>query len=769
MAADEKRISSSMAQRSDDNSYQMLLDAMPQIVFLADADGRCVFANRAWAEIAAKPPAAAVGDGWIAAVHPDDRADVSLQWRQLISTGEPWTGEYRCGSADRTWHWLRATASPVRDQHGSCTGFVVVNTDITGQKASEEEFRRNAAETARALLNVNQDAVLLVGIDGKVIDANEQMAKRYGVARENLIGQNSLSLMADAANRRKSWREEILSRKEPLFREEAVGDRILENSIYPILDAAGDVQQLAIFSRDITDRKRAEEAVRRSEDRYRAIAEAIPDMLFRIRRDGTLTDFVPSALEGIVPYVPAEELLGRKITDVLPAPVGEELLGVIQRAIAAGSPQTRRYHLPERIGAPQLESGNRIFEGRAVPSGPDEAFWHVRDITEAKAMEQRLRQAEKMEAIGTLAGGIAHDFNNILQAIIGTADLAVQGVDPQSKTHKYLTRIVASGNRAAELVGQILAFSQPADKDNQVLRLTSVITDLQQLLRPSLPSSIKIELDTRHFCRPIWADASEMSRLLTNLCTNSARAMEEYGGILTIALREVKLDSSLAARLDLPPGASYARLTVRDTGAGMDADVLSRAFDPFFSTQVTGQSTGMGLSIVHGIVKRCAGAVAIESEVGKGTTVEVYLPITELAPEARAADEIGVGARRGSENVLFVDDEELIVAYAEEALGGFGYQVEGHTSSTEALAAFCRSPERYDAVITDQTMPDLSGAKLVSEILAIRPGLPVIVCTGHSDIVRERMAAEFGIHKFLKKPLLADTLALALRRALDGT
>jgi nitrogen-specific signal transduction histidine kinase/ActR/RegA family two-component response regulator len=389
------------------------------------------------------------------------------------------------------------------------------------------------------------------------------------------------------------------------------------------------------------------------------------------------------------------------------------------------------------------------------------------DITERYQIESLLRQGQKMEAIGTLAGGIAHDFNNILGAIMGYTEMALTNPKLDDRLRRYLNQVYTAGERARDLVKQILAFSRQSDQKPRPLRVSPIVQEVLKLLRASLPTTITIRQDIQSDMDTVLADPTQLHQILMNLCTNAAHAMRETKGELKVSLVpvEIKPRDALIIHHGLTPD-MYLKLTVSDTGAGIAPDIMDRIFDPFFTTKKPAEGTGMGLSVVYGIIKGYNGAITVETELDKGTEIHVYLP---LLMETKSEQEIDktVFIVGGKERVLFVDDEENLVLLGKDMLTGLGYEVAGRTSSVEALEVFRVKPRYFDLVITDMTMPNMTGVDLAKDILMIRPDIPIILCTGFSDMISEEKAKNIGIRKFIMKPLLKNSLAMTIREVLD--
>ncbi|MCG2822479.1 MAG: response regulator [Desulfobulbaceae bacterium] len=457
------------------------------------------------------------------------------------------------------------------------------------------------------------------------------------------------------------------------------------------------------------------------------------------------------------------ELVGRYCYEVFRG-AGEPCPGCMEHF---ASPARKSYS--QEIVHPEL---GRTFLLTATPVMDDQGrisgvTHFAKDISEQKKLEFQLIQAQKMEAIGTLAGGIAHDFNNILAAVVGYTELAMLDLQQDLPVYAKLEEVTRAGKRARDLVAQILTFSRHSEAKREPLELRSIVKEAMKLLRASLPSTVEMKQEISD--QPCWAlaDPVQIHQVLMNLCINASQAMRGRGGLLVITLAPEEIDESRAAlNPDLRPGV-YVHLGVRDTGQGMGQEVVGRIFEPFFTTKQSGEGTGMGLAVVHGIVKSHHGAIEVASQPGQGTVFDLYFPcITETGElgESRADSPMS----RGTERILFVDDEPALAELGKQALGSLGYQVESHGDSRAAWARFVAAPDTFDLVITDLTMPGMTGAQLAEKILALRPAIPVILTTGYSDILTEEEARELGVHEYLLKPFSTARLAEVVRRTLDA-
>jgi signal transduction histidine kinase/ActR/RegA family two-component response regulator len=392
----------------------------------------------------------------------------------------------------------------------------------------------------------------------------------------------------------------------------------------------------------------------------------------------------------------------------------------------------------------------------------------VEERTQALAeSERQMQQVLKLQSIGTLAGGIAHDFNNILFPIIGYTELAMDDIPEGSPARKSLEEVLKAASRAKELIQQILIFSRRNGRERKPIRVPIIIREALKLLRASIPKTIDIITDLEENCSLIMGNPTQMHQVVMNLCTNAYQAMQESGGEIHVRLSEVNIGyEEMVQRIGIKMG-PHLHLVVQDNGVGMDATVLERIFEPYYTTKEPGKGTGLGLSVIHGIVKNHGGFITVESLPGQGSSFHVYLPTIDEIEQDIEVD-IRAAETGGGERILLVDDEEPIVAMEKQMLEKLGYQVTACASSSEAWTAFSARPDQFDLMITDMTMPHMAGDRLSEKILHIRPNLPVILCTGYSDMINEEKAAALGIRKFVMKPVEKNELARAIRSALES-
>ena len=525
------------------------------------------------------------------------------------------------------------------------------------------------------------------------------------------------------------------------------------------------------FFIDITERKRAEEALRESEERYRSIFENAVEGLFQSTPEGRFISVNPSFAR-MLGYASPEELVS-SISDIAKQYYvnNEDRQRYKQLLQIAGVVENFEFKAKCRDGSHiWVSNSTRVIYDQDGNIARYEGY--VTDITARKRAEEEntrleahYRQAQKMESIGTLAGGIAHDFNNILFPIVGYSEMLLEDIPEDSPYRDSLKNIYTSALRAKSLVKQILTFSRQESGELMLIKMQPIVKEALKLIRSTIPTTIEIQQDISPDCGVIKADPTQIHQIVMNLTTNAYHAMEETGGELKVSLKGVELGALDLITPDMAPGV-YACLTVADTGVGMDKNLTDKIFDPFFTTKAISKGTGMGLSLVHGIVTAMGGAIQVYSEPGKGTEFHVYLPVEKSLSEKQVTNS-KTQIQGGSEHILIVDDEEAILTMEKRMLEQLGYKVTKRFSSLEALEAFRDSPDKFDLVITDMAMPNMPGDKLSVELTKLRPGIPILLCTGFSETMSEEKAVSKGIKGFLLKPIVMMDLAQKIREILD--
>ena len=696
--------------------------------------------------------------------------------------------------------------------------------EIAERKRLEQETRtllsavQEEKERLSALVNSIQDEVWFADTSKRFTLANPSALREFGLATDNGIDiekfAESLEVYRPDGSPRpvedapplRALRGEVVTNQEETIRTPGHGElRYRDVSASPVKDDSGTIIGSVSVVRDITTRKRTELALQESEQRWATTLASIGDAVIATDTSGSIV-FMNAV---------AEKLTGWTLMDASQKPVTEvfnivnehtrrqvecPVAKVLQKGIIvdlanhtilvrkdgtevsiddSGAPIrddegnttgvvlifrdiTERRRAEEELQKSREELEKRVQERTAELQQAYDKL--MEETTEREHVEAQLRQAQKMEALGTLTGGIAHDFNNILAGIIGFTELVTDHVPKGSREAHHLKRVMESSLRGRDLVRRMLTLSRQTEQQKKPLSLSSIVKETVDLIRATTPTTISITVNTRSESGLILGDPTQIQQVVMNLCTNAAHAMREKGGTLAIQLSNHTVSQSDGNPHGIEPGL-YTRLTVHDTGTGISPDIMDKIFDPFFTTKKLGEGTGLGLSVVHGIIKQSNGYITVESEPGRGSTFTVYFPkVTgELQADAVSDDALPTG----SERILFVDDEETLVEVGENVLAELGYEVTSRMNGKEALALFSADPSRFDLVITDQTMPEMTGVDLAKEILALRADMPIIMCTGFSYVVDADKAKAAGIRAFALKPLTKKEIARTIRKVLD--
>jgi PAS domain S-box-containing protein len=627
---------------------------------------------------------------------------------------------------------------------------------------------RRAEEKYRGIFENIMEGVFQTTPDGRFVAANPALARMFGYESPEELMQAVTSIDHQIYVDRGIRLElsQLLESQGAVrsFEFQAYrkgGDTIsIALSARAVTDSDGTLLHYEGTVEDITERKHAEKERVRLETAIEQAAEGII-----ITDPRWIIQYANPAFKRMSGYY-ENEIIGQHTRVLKSEKHDKSFYRNIRETLARGEVWSGRltnvrkdgtFYEAEVTGSPVRDTSGTIINHVSIH----------RDITHEVRLERELRQAQKMEAIGTLAGGIAHDFNNILMAIVGYAQLAESRISETSPIRRYLEQVLESSERATTLVQQILTFSRQTEQERKPVQVGPVMKEALKLLRSSLPSTIEIrhKITVPEERGTVMADPTHIHQVLMNLCTNAAHAMRSRGGRLSVELSETVLDDSFVCRYPGAKPGPHLRLSVTDTGHGMHPAVIERIFDPYFTTKGPGEGTGLGLAVVRGIVKGLGGAISVYSEAGQGTTFHVFIPKVddEVTREPEPIDAV----LSGCERVLFVDDEQVLVDLGREMLESIGYTVVTKTSSIGALETFRAAPEAFDLVITDMTMPGLTGRELAAEIMAVRPGIPVILCTGFSELVNGKRALETGIREFVMKPYTIRNLAKTIRKVLE--
>lgn len=645
--------------------------------------------------------------------------------------------------------------------------------DITKRKEAETALDDNR-ELLSTLIQTIPDLVWLKDLQGIYLACNSRFENFFGAKQKEIIGKTDYDFVdAELADHFRKYDNLAIEKGRPCINEEEVvfsddGHReILETIKAPMYASDGKMIGVLGIGRDVTQRKEADAALRESEERFRRALENIPDVVV-IYDTALRIKYINEATTRLTGR-PRSDYIGKSEYEIWPQEVYGKYLPTLQASLETGRIQSVEVNLPLADNqmshliitcVPLMDRGGAVREILGI----------THDLTNIKKAEEeridyekKLRQSQKLESIGNLAGGIAHDFNNILSSVIGFTELAIDEVEKGSMIEDNLQEVYTAGKRAKELVAQILAFARQSEEEMKPIQVDLIVKEVLQFIRSSIPSDIKIEKDIDSDSL-IMGSQTQVHQIMMNLCTNAAYAMEKDGGTLDVSLKDIVVEESDSKSLNLTPG-NYIKLTVSDTGTGIPPDIIDSIFDPYFTTKDPGEGTGMGLAMVQGIVQSYGGKIFLKSKLGKGTKFTIYIPVARKRKIQRQYEQKPLPT--GTERILFVDDEAPIAKMGSQGLERLGYQVTTRTSSVEALELFRLKPNEFDLVITDMTMPNITGDKLAIELMKIRPDISVVLCTGYSKKISDETAAQIGIKAFAYKPVVKAELAKTVRKVLD--
>ncbi|MCF8038536.1 MAG: PocR ligand-binding domain-containing protein [Desulfohalobiaceae bacterium] len=622
----------------------------------------------------------------------------------------------------------------------------------------------------RALVENLNDVVYTTDAEGRISYLSPPAVDIFGYRPEELMGRHFADFIHPGDRKRISRAfADILSDRlypsEYRILTKDKGVRWVRSSSRPVLDNERIAGLQGVLT-DVTEQKQAEQALQQSKQRFETIFNSQLDAIFVLNSEiPARIEECNTAVHTLFGYQPWE-LIGKSIDRLHVSEVDQRAFEAALYAAVSreGCLQHFEFSMKRKDGA-VFPTEHTVLELKDETGQRSGWISVVRDVSERKRMEKRLQQAQKMEAIGTLAGGIAHDFNNILYPLMGFTELLKEDVPQDSPLHSHIDEILQASMRARDLVKQILAFSRQSEQKYKPIRVQPIVKEALKLLRASLPAEIDIQQDIQSDCGLVVADPTQIHQILMNLATNAYQAMEESGGCLMVGLENIRLEPDSNLQPDLAPGA-YVRLRVEDTGKGIEEHALDKIFEPYFTTKEVGRGTGLGLSVVQGIVKKSNGDIQITSTPGRGTEIRVYLPVLEDTRQIRQND-FDLPVLGGTESLLLVDDELPIIKMEQQILERLGYRVTARTGSVEALEAFKADPYAVDLVITDLSMPNMGGLQLCTELKRIRPDIPVVLCTGFSDQINAKKRKNMGIDGFVLKPVVRQEIAAEVRRVLE--
>ncbi len=759
----EERLRVEATLRESEERYRTLLDQATDAIFVSDMNARLIDANREACE----------GLGYtreelltlsLCDIDPDFETEQHVKiLREGLSAGKTLTIESSHRRKDGSLFPVEIHIGKL--EIGGQPAILGIARNISERRQVEEKIQGQQIFLQNALDSLTHPFYVIDANDYTIKLANK--ASRFGEYRE---GGKCFQLTHNrsepcAGDEHPCSLVEVKRTKKPVVIEhihtdQTGGKSIVEIHAYPVFDGNGNISEIIEYCLDISERKQGEEERRRM---VTAIEQGI-DSVVITDKDGMI-QYVNPAFEQITGYTKAE-VIGQNPKILQSGKHDALFYKEMWKALTSG--KAWRGHLINK-----KKDGTLFEEEASITPVLNEAGEIVnqvavkRDVTEQMLLEEQLRQAQKMEAIGTLAGGIAHDFNNILVPILGYSELALARISPDDPLAGDMHQVITAATRAKGMVQQILAFSRQAPQERKPFQPHLVVKEVLKLLRATLPSTIEIREEIPVDCGTILADPTQLHQILMNLCTNAYHAMRLTGGVLGVRLTKISIDDdSRVPNIELASG-DYVLLEVSDTGCGMEQKTMTHIFDPYFTTKGKGEGTGLGLAVVHGIVKSCQGHITVYSEPGKGTRFHVYLPRIAETPYLAEANH-NKAIPTGAERILVVDDDAVITTMLEAILQRLGYQVTSSGDSLEALALIEQDPMAFDLLITDMTMPHLTGFELTVKALAIRSDLPVILCTGFSDLINKEQAEALGIRAYLMKPISMHELGQAVRKVLDA-
>ncbi len=683
--------------------------------------------------------------------------------------GSEWsiTSELEMKCKDGSTVWTEATMNVVYNENGEPSGIMGVTRDISPRKQAEEALRNKTEELDR-FFDVNLDLLCIADTDGNIRRLNPAWERTLGYTRDELMAKKFFDFIHPEDMERTKEVVALLRAQQEVI--DFINRYRCKDETYRWIEWRTVPYGNLIYAaaRDITDREQGRKELLESEERFRLAFNTSPDSI-NINRleDGLYVDINEgfTVLTGFT----KEDVIGKTSVEINIWQNPNDRKELIQGLRTKGHYENLEAQFRKKDGstATALMSA-RVIMLKGIPhiiSVTHDITARIQAEEEKQRLEAQLTQAQKLESIGTLAGGIAHDFNNILSAIMGYTQLAMYDVLEPEKARKELKEVIKASDRAKNLVSQILTFSRKADARYSPISLTKTVLDSIKMMRSVIPTTIDIRHDLIDHGL-VMADPTQIHQVMMNLCTNAAHAMDKTGGVMEVRLGRVDLDEGTYPNLNVPRG-TYLWLSVSDTGQGMSPEVMERIFDPYFTTKEIGRGTGLGLAVVHGIVQSHGGIITCTSSPGKGTTFDIYLPEI-LSEEAVASHHEESPLPIGTEHILFVDDEPMLVKLAESMLSKLGYSVVTRSSSSEALEIFQKDPDKFDLIITDMTMPGMTGDRLAQKLIAIRNDIQIILCSGYSEHISEEKVKNIGIKEFVMKPLEIKDLAKIIRKVLDG-
>jgi len=785
--------------------YRAIMENAYDLITEVNEEGQFLYVSPNYKEILGFSPKELLGSNIFALVHPDDRPAVIAEYQRGMESEGSGQSVYRYRGLQGEYRWFESTGRVFRTALGERRG-VVISRDITQRKLSDDALE--AIVKGNVIPGSPNFFETLVGELAKVLNVPmvllfECLEGSHGKAQilafwnhDHFEPPSGYDCLGGPCERvLEGYPVEYPSGVQALFpgsdtlktfeveayfgfplinsKKEVVGNLALMD-IQPCQLSSQGRYLLEIFAARAgteLERNRAQEDLQKSQEQYRGLYDQTPLIYLTVNPQGMILS-VNHYGAAVLGYA-VKELLGTSVFSVVhPEDRGMFQLNIEKNVRESTKGVKAEFRNVKKDGTILWVKGT--IQATDQFQGPRVLLLSCEDITERKqaeealaSSEQQLRHTQKMEAIGTLAGGIAHDFNNILGAILGYSELALAQAKKEPRLTSYLEEVVTAGHRAKELVKQILAFSRRSDHEREAVDLNVIMQEALRMVRATLPATIAIQSTVSTESAVVFGDSTQMHQVIMNLCANAEQAMRERGGVLSLSVTSTEVTEHSSQEFpELNPG-TYVQLTIQDSGQGMSGDVLERIFEPFFTTKALGEGTGLGLAVVHGIIEGHSGHIAVSSVMGQGTTFTILLPRLDVvlpAPSPNAME-----WPHGMGKVLFVDDEDVLARWGEQVLTHLGYTVVAKTNPHEAVELFRSQPYQFDVVVTDQTMPTMSGEALAKTLLEIRPDIAIVLCTGFSHVMSEVKAKQLGLKGFLMKPVNGALLAKTLQDLLGDS
>jgi PAS domain S-box-containing protein len=757
------------ALRESEEKYRTILESIDEGYFEVDLAGNFTFFNDALIDIVGFARNELMGMNNLDYTTPETAKEMYQIFSEIYRTGNSAEiFDYEVVRKDGSVRVLEMSASLLRGPTGEPTGFRGLARDVTERKRAQEALQESE-ERYRSLFNNSHSVMLLIHPESaQIVDANPAACSFYGWSHQQLTGKKIVEINTLAAEEvfLEMERARFQNRQHFYFRHRLANDEVRDVEVHSGPIVLHGKKLLYSIIHDITERKRTEEALRESEERYRTVLEANPDPVVVYDMEGKVIYFNP-AFTRVFGWS-LEERLGKKMDVFVPEANWSETRMMINRVLAGesfSSVITQRYTKDGDL-IPVIVSGATYRDGSGNPVG---SVINLRDISEQKKLEAQLQQAQKMEAVGTLAGGIAHDFNNLLQAIQGYTELLLIRKKEGERGWRELQEVIRAAKRGGELTQQLLTFSRKVESKRRPLDLNQEVEELRELLKRAIPKMIEVKFQLADDLQYINGDAVQLKQVLMNLAVNAKDAMAD-GGTLFVETENVTLDREFCAKYPEVKAGDYVQFTISDTGHGMDRKTLEHIFDPFYTTKEVGKGTGLGLAIVYGIIKNHEGYIMCHSRPGKGTTFKIYLPV--LRQEMKFVTQVDkneaeVSIRGGNETILLVDDEQFIRELGVDVLGQAGYQVLTAVDGESALELYRERQNGIDLVILDLIMPGMGGSKCLEELLKLDPQAQVLIASGYSPDGPTRRVLEAGAKGIIGKPYDSRQLLHLIREIFD--